>query len=134
MSESRENIIYCIAGFIAGSILATCAAILLMQVADGASVTLAWDPNPEPDLASYVIYYGPASREYTHATNVGNVTLAKVLGVSDSNTTYFAVTAVASNGLESDFSDEVTNNFNMLDLRVMIESCKQLGGVWQTNY
>lgn len=73
------------------------------------SVTLAWDPNPEPDVVAYVIYYGTNSRAYPYATNVGNVTCATVHGLDPCTLYYFALTAVNQAGLESDFSLEVTN-------------------------
>ena len=73
------------------------------------SVTLAWSPNPEPDVSNYVVYYGHASRNYPNSTNVGNVTTATVYGLAEGATWYFAITANNSSGLESDFSNEVTN-------------------------
>lgn len=73
------------------------------------SVTLAWDPNPEPDVSGYLVYYGTASRNYPSSTNVGNVTTATVYGLQEGRSYYFAVTAKNTSGLESDFSNEVTN-------------------------
>lgn len=73
------------------------------------SVTLAWDPNPEPDVDSYTVYYGTAPRTYPQSTNVGNVTTATVYGLREGLTHYFAITARNTSGLESDFSNEVTN-------------------------
>lgn len=72
------------------------------------SVTLAWDSNPESDIGGYIVYYGCASRNYTNAVNVGNVTTNTVRGLVDGATYFFAVTAYNTNGLESDFSDEVS--------------------------
>lgn len=73
------------------------------------SVTLAWDPNPEPDVSGYIVYYGHVSRNYPYHTNVGNVTTATVYGLQEGWTCYFAITATNTAGLESDFSNEVTN-------------------------
>ena len=73
------------------------------------SVTLAWDANPEPDVSTYLVYYGTSSRQYLYSTNVGNVTTATVYGLAEGVTWYFAVTAVNTSGLESNFSNEVTN-------------------------
>lgn len=72
------------------------------------SVTLAWDPNPESDLAGYILYYGSTSRNYTNAVNVVNATTNTVSGLVDGVSYFFAVTAYNTNGLESDFSDEVS--------------------------
>lgn len=74
-------------------------------------VTLAWDPNPEPDVNAYLIYYGTNSRAYPYSTNVGNITRATVYGLSNGITWYFALTAQNTAGLESDFSSEVVAAF-----------------------
>lgn len=89
-------------------LLATLVLFPLLLRADQ-SVTLAWDPNPEPDVSSYVVYYGTNSRAYPNSTNVGNVTTATVYGLKEGRTHYFAITARNTSGLESDFSNEVTN-------------------------
>ena len=89
-------------------LMLACAAAWAAAVCADESVTLAWDPNPEPDLGGYIVYYGPRSRVYTNAINVGNVTTNTVSGLEETGTYYFAVTAYNTNGLESDFSDEVS--------------------------
>jgi hypothetical protein len=81
--------------------------VFIFSAAAEQSVTLAWDPNTEPDLAGYVLYYGTNSGDYRHSIQVGNVTLATVPGLSEGTTYFFAVTAVNQFGAESDFSDEV---------------------------
>jgi hypothetical protein len=68
-------------------------------------LTLVWDRNPEPDIAGYRVYYGRVSGDYTQLVTVTNPR-AKI-GVSSSRTTYFAVTAYNTNGVESDLSEEV---------------------------
>ena len=68
-------------------------------------LTLVWDRNPEPDIAGYKVYYGRVSGDYTQLVTVTNPR-AKI-GVSSSRTTYFAVTAYNTNGVESDLSEEV---------------------------
>ena len=71
------------------------------------SVRLAWDANTETDLAGYIMYYGVASRTYTNAIDVGNVTTGAISNLVDGTMYYFAVTAYNTSGLESDFSNEV---------------------------
>lgn len=73
------------------------------------SVTLAWDANAEVDVVSYVVYYGETSRQYPNITNVGNVTTATIHGLEEGRQYYFAITAVNMAGLESDFSNEISN-------------------------
>jgi hypothetical protein len=73
-------------------------------------LTLIWDRNPEPDIAGYKLYYGLVSGDYAHVVTVlpkpGFRPRAKI-GVPSSKTTYFAVTAYNTAGVESDLSDEV---------------------------
>jgi fibronectin type 3 domain-containing protein len=78
---------------------------LLIQARE---VTLTWQPNSEPDLSHYVVYWGTASRVYTvNSGSIGLVTEYKVTLPNDDKVYYFAVTAVDKAGLESDFSNEV---------------------------
>ena len=78
-----------------------------VQSAQAGQVTLAWDPNSEPDLAGYEIYYGTASRNYSFHIDVGNVTTYTLTGLQPGVTYYFAATAYNAQGLESDYSNEV---------------------------
>jgi len=70
------------------------------------TVSLAWDPNPDPEAAGYNIYYGGASRDYTNVISVGNTVTADIGGLIEGDTYYFALTAVNSFGEESDYSAE----------------------------
>lgn len=55
--------------------LATCVWLLLAPAtADAAQITLAWDPNPEADLAGYLVEYGPSTAPFSLSADVGNVT------------------------------------------------------------
>jgi len=56
------------------SLLTLLAVALLVSpmVAYGATVTLAWDANTEPDLEGYKIYYGTASRAYSDPIDIAN--------------------------------------------------------------
>ena len=74
----------------------------------GGTITLAWDPNSEPDLQGYKIYYGTSSRNYTVTLDVGNVTSYTVRDLDESKTYFFAVTAYDTAGNESDYSQEVS--------------------------
>lgn len=72
------------------------------------SVTVAWDPNPEPTVIGYRAYYGVASRVYTNIVDVGNTTSVTLSGLAEGTRYYFAITAYDILGLESDFSDELS--------------------------
>jgi hypothetical protein len=99
------------------------------------TVTLAWCPSPSTNvIASYQLYSGTGTttgwtpslwqtnpfcpavlisqgtnwfRSYTFLTNVGNVLTSTISGLTP-GTWYFAATAIDTNGLESDFSDEAS--------------------------
>jgi hypothetical protein len=70
------------------------------------SVSLQWNPNTDPSVIGYNLYYGGASRSYTNMIPVGNTTNAVVGGLTEGKTYFFAVTAYDAYGDESDYSDE----------------------------
>ena len=72
------------------------------------SVTLAWDPSPDPTVVGYNIYAGVVSGTYTNKLDVGNATNGIISGLVDGATYFFAVTAYDASGLESDFSNELS--------------------------
>ena len=67
-----------------------------------------WDPNTEPDLAGYKVYYGTSSRSYSVVVDVGNVTSFRIDDLTEGVRYFFAVTAYDTAGNESDFSEEVS--------------------------
>jgi hypothetical protein len=75
--------------------------------AHSAQVVLQWDPNTEPNLAGYKIYYGTSSRNYEFSAYVGDITTYTVSNLPDGGTYYFAATAIDSSNLESGYSNEV---------------------------
>jgi hypothetical protein len=72
------------------------------------SLTLAWDPSTSSAIAGYRLYEGGASQIYTNVITVGNVTTQTVSSLRAGVTYYFSVTAYDGNGLESDFSNEIS--------------------------
>ncbi len=72
------------------------------------ALTLAWDPNTEPDLAGYQVYYGTQPGMYDFVLDVGNITQYTVTGLEPETRYYFALTAYDTSWNESDFSDEVS--------------------------
>ncbi|HZJ16051.1 MAG TPA: Ig-like domain-containing protein, partial [Chthoniobacteraceae bacterium] len=73
------------------------------------SVTLAWNPNSETNLAGYKLYYGTSSRNYSGYVPVGSATTTgTVPNLQDGLTYFFAVTAYCTDGMESDYSGEVS--------------------------
>ena len=96
-----------------------------------ASVTLAWDASTDPAVTAYRVYWGVATRFYTNVVQVSGTT-ATVPNLVRGVKYYFAATCVATNGLESDFSNEI--NYTTLRLpvppilRLSINNEKQLSG------
>jgi K319L-like, PKD domain/CARDB/Fibronectin type III domain len=83
-------------------------ALFIPAAGHAAEVSLAWDPNTEPDLAGYRVYYGLGSRNYDKVVEVGSSTSCVVTGLEQGRTYYFAATAVNTASVESDFSNEVS--------------------------
>ncbi|MBI3812623.1 MAG: fibronectin type III domain-containing protein [Nitrospirae bacterium] len=81
-----------------------------------ADAVLSWDPNTEPDLAGYKVYYGTVSGAHTQVISVGltSTPTAPQYTVSNLNsgtTYYFSVTSFDSSSNESGFSNEVSKTF-----------------------
>lgn len=59
----------------------------------GQSVSLAWDPNPESDIAGYTVYYGYASGNYSYTNQVGNTNNTTINELLPGTNYCFVVTA-----------------------------------------
>lgn len=82
--------------------------VLTAATVNAATVTLQWDPNPEPTVTGYRLSYGTKSGVYTTTVDVGSqVTWPVVVNPPTSTTYYFAIQAVATAGI-SDYSSEVS--------------------------
>ncbi len=73
-----------------------------------ADVGLAWDANPETDIAKYQLSYGTSPGQYTQVKEVGRDTRTLVTNLEAGRTYYFAVSAVNYAGMQSDLSAEVS--------------------------
>jgi hypothetical protein len=76
--------------------------------AQAATVTVAWDPNTESDLAGYVVSWGTVTGAYAFTQDVGNVAAYAVPNLQPGTTYYVAVQAYNTNGLTSPYSTELT--------------------------
>lgn len=85
------------------------AAPINLVVTDTSSgkIFLSWDPNSEPDLAGYRVYFGSISGSYGFVIDVGNFTDYTVTGLGG-GTFYLAVKAFDTSGNQSGFSNEVS--------------------------
>jgi hypothetical protein len=81
--------------------------VLFARPVHAGTVTVAWDPNPNP-VAGYILYYGTASGTYTTSVDCSTATVWSVAGLTDGQQYYFALTAYDASGLQSSFSNEVT--------------------------
>ena len=73
------------------------------------SVTFAWNPNSETDIAGYIICYGTTPVVgCANSVNVGNTTTARVSRLTIGRQYFFAVKAYDTAGLESPLSSPVT--------------------------
>jgi len=81
------------------------------------SVTLSWVPpktnvdgTPLVDLTGFRVFYGTASGKYSQSLSIASSSVTSVVleGLGSGYTWYFAVTAVASGGVESAYAKEVS--------------------------
>lgn len=72
------------------------------------SVTLAWDANPEPNLAGYRLQYGTSPGVYPNSVDAGNSTTATASGLNQGTAYYFVVVAYNSAGQTSPPSAEIS--------------------------
>ena len=82
-------------------------AVAWAAVAGAQRVTLAWDASACGCAAGYRLYYGTNTRSYQFVTNT-SVMLTQSVVLPHGGRWFFAVTAYSTNGLESEFSGEVT--------------------------
>jgi hypothetical protein len=76
--------------------------------ASAAEIKLAWDSNTEPDIAGYVVQYGPASAPYSQQVDIGKVTTWTLTSATAGVSYTFRVVAYNTTGLFSDPSASVT--------------------------
>lgn len=83
------------------------ALLVLALRAEAHSITLAWTPGTDPVVAGFKIYYGSASRVYTNAVMVGQVSQLTLPGLVAGKKYFFAVTSCDAAGAESGLSAEI---------------------------
>lgn len=72
------------------------------------TMSIAWDPVTDSDLAGYKVYYGTAPGNYTMSKDVGNATSTTLTGLDPCTRYYVAVKAYDTGGLESaSYSNEI---------------------------
>ncbi len=79
-----------------------------VSVVTTSTVNLAWNPNPETDIAFYKLYVGTASGVYTTTVSTGTATTGSLPGLLSGQTYYAALTATNTAGQESARSTEIS--------------------------
>lgn len=79
------------------------------------TLTLRWDPSPDPAVVGYIVYAGTQSREYTATFNVGKET-SFTYGVVPDRQYFFAVAAYAAGMTVGPASDEVVGSVRTVSL------------------
>lgn len=70
--------------------------------------SLQWDPSPDHDkLKNYTIHWGEESGVYSMSKDVGTNLFTTISNLPAGMTLYFAASAVGTNQLRSDFSNEL---------------------------
>jgi len=94
---------------LSGGVLATFLSTGLPAAVAAQSVTLAWDPSVETNLAKYSLYYGVSSGTYSTQLELStNRAVATVSNLLAGQTYFFVVTARDIDGLRSVPSNEVS--------------------------
>jgi len=103
---------------------------LSCSISNAAQATLTWDPpDVSTDVTGYMIHYGTASGDYSEGVDVGNTKSYTVSNLIDGRTYYFAATAYNHAGVQSGYSNEVSNTPNEQYLLVISKPGKGAGTV-----
>ena len=78
------------------------------QPEPAAGITVAWDANPEPNIAGYIVYVGEAPNQYQRVFDVGGSTSFTFSDAVAGHRYHFAVSAYADGRVEGPLSSEVS--------------------------
>jgi hypothetical protein len=81
--------------------------LLAISPAIAGNLKVTWQPNNEPDLAGYFVYYGTKTRPQGNRINVGRQTQYLIQNLTPGETYYVSVTAADQAGNESVFSEPI---------------------------
>src|SRR5258708_5216636 len=82
-------------------------AVLLGSTSVVQAAIATWNPNPEPDIAGYILSYGTQAGVHPTSIDVGSVTTWQVTTLTPGQIYYFVVQAYDTSGLTSVDSAEV---------------------------
>jgi hypothetical protein len=106
------------------------ASVLFARFAAADTLTLAWDPNLEPNMSGYVVYVGTQSATYTRTFDVGNTTSFTLFDAVPGQRYYFAVAAYEPGPLMGPLSAEVSGVSNAYP--VIVRPANQTSTVGQS--
>jgi len=73
-----------------------------------ATVNFVWDYDFTTNyISNFKLYFGPSTLNYTNSVTLGMVTNGTIPNLQRGITYYFSCTAIDTNNLESDYSNEV---------------------------
>ena len=75
--------------------------LLIATSARASQIAIAWDANTEPDLAGYIVEYGPSSAPFTLSTDVGNTTSWSMASATPGVSYTFRVVAYNAQGVSA---------------------------------
>ena len=79
------------------------------------SITISWDPIPDPDVAGYTVVWGTASKSYTGSQNTGATATQSTISLPGGKTYYFAVRGFDKGSVPGELSDETSAIVNGSD-------------------
>lgn len=97
------------------------AVLLALVKCAGASVTLEWDPSPDPAAVGYAVYWGQVGVPTPTRLDVGNVTNSPAIQLESRKTYFFFVTAYDAACNESQPSNVL--NYTAPDWVTVTVSC-----------
>jgi hypothetical protein len=86
---------------------AWCILFLCSSQTEAGTITLAWNPNPDPTVAGYKLHFGATSHSYPWTTDAGTSSQATIGGLVPGALYYFAISAYNSQGVDGPFSEEL---------------------------
>lgn len=81
--------------------------LLAVMPVMAADLKITWQPNREPDLAGYFVYYGVQTGFYNYRLAAGRQTNYTIRDLKPGATYFIAVTAIDTAGNESAFSKQI---------------------------
>jgi hypothetical protein len=97
-------------------------ALFLGMTAIAFGLTLEWDPNPESDIAGYIVHYGTDKVKFSNIQDVGNATSFPLTDLAPDTTYYFAVQSYNTAGLYSDLSEPILYTTSPADFGLVLNS------------